>query len=170
MYTRLRQEADKCQFTDVDRELLTQIMTGCRSSNIRRRALERQLKLSELIELARSMEKSEERAGEQEDSTAAVRPVSSHVPQTKHKTQCRHYGYSYPHKGECPAKGKTYSKCHKVNHFAAVSRSSFKPRQSVKAVNVDNQNHSESDDDEVPCHLADEYMFALKSGALRKSP
>ena len=36
--------------------------------------------------------------------------------------------------------------------------------KSVKAVNVDNQNHSESDDDEVPCHLADEYMFALKSG------
>ena len=83
--TRLRQEADKCEFTDLDRELITQIITGCRSSSFRRRALERQLKLSELIELARSMDLSEERAGELEDSTAAVRRVSSHVPQTKYK-------------------------------------------------------------------------------------
>ena len=71
--TRLRQEADKCEFTDVDRELITQIITGCRSSKFRRRALEKQLKLPELIELARSLELSEERAGELEDGTTAVR-------------------------------------------------------------------------------------------------
>ena len=150
----LGQEADKCEFTDVDRELITQIITGCRSSKFRRRALEKQLKLAELIELARSLELSEERAGELEDGTTAVRWVSSqaHTPQSKFKkannsgkptdnkglqnktnqtpstsTQCGDCGYNYPHKGDCPAKGKICNKCHKLNHFASVCRVAANP-------------------------------------------
>ena len=38
-HTRLRQLADHCDFTDMDKEIKSQIVQGCKSSRIRRRVL-----------------------------------------------------------------------------------------------------------------------------------
>ena len=76
--TRLQKEAEKCQFTEVECELVTQIITGCWSGQLRRRALEKQTFLDTLIELARSLELSHERAdGVEADKVTQFHRVSS---------------------------------------------------------------------------------------------
>ena len=55
--TRLRQLAVNCNFTETERELKTQIIQGCASSRLRRKALsEPSMTLEKLIETARASE------------------------------------------------------------------------------------------------------------------
>ena len=55
-YTRLRQLASNCEFDKVDAELKSQIILGCKSSTLRRKALEDDKCLEDLLKLGRVSE------------------------------------------------------------------------------------------------------------------
>ena len=65
-YTRLRSLASTCKFPDKDRAILSQIVQGCSSSRLRRRALREDMTLERIVEEARALELSESRAIEME--------------------------------------------------------------------------------------------------------
>ncbi|XP_038063161.1 uncharacterized protein LOC119733867 [Patiria miniata] len=132
--TRLRQQAVKCDFSDIDRELKTQIIEGCTSKHLRRKSLEKDRNLTELLELARSLSLSESRAhdveadGSQTAVNKVAKPKRNFKKPTRHDTKppkrtCFYCGGSYPHKNQCPAKGHECSKCGKQDHFEKVCRS-----------------------------------------------
>ena len=54
--TCLRQKAEYCGCTDKDRELKSQIIQGCKSAKLRRKALQENLDLQKLLLTARTME------------------------------------------------------------------------------------------------------------------
>ena len=54
--TRLSQKAEYCRFTDKERELKSQIIQGCKSAKLRRKALQENLDLQKLLLTARTME------------------------------------------------------------------------------------------------------------------
>ena len=71
---------------------------------------------------------------------------------TKQCVKCRNCGGEYPHKGDCPAKGKTCNFCNKPNHFKSVCRSfkkqNDKPhlkQKSQKCAKVDTGDSSDDD-------------------------
>ncbi|XP_061176120.1 uncharacterized protein K02A2.6-like [Saccostrea echinata] len=59
-HTRLRQLAENCEFEDIDREIKSQVIQGCESSRLRRKALrEPDLTLQQILDSARAMEVSQ---------------------------------------------------------------------------------------------------------------
>jgi len=61
-HTRLRQLAHNCEFTENDREVKSQIIQGCQSTRLRRKALREDLNLETLLSSARALEISEKQA------------------------------------------------------------------------------------------------------------
>ena len=61
-HTRLRKLVKNCEFTDDDREIKTQIIQGCLSQRLRRRALRETMTFVQLIDYGRSFETSETQA------------------------------------------------------------------------------------------------------------
>ena len=127
-HTRLRKLARNCEFTDVDRELKTQIIQGCLSQRLRRLALRETMTLAQLLDYARSIETSETQARGTESKLQSE--TLQYVNKTNHQRfkkinkKCYRCNGIYPHVGRpCPAKGKTCNSCGKLNHFAAVCRS-----------------------------------------------
>ena len=114
--TRLRKLAKKCDFADSDREIQIQILAKCRSDYFRKRALEKERSLSNLLELARTIELAESRAKQISNATSscetvskltATRPKQGHTQITdSHNRQCYECGFDYPHESKCPAEGK----------------------------------------------------------------
>ena len=139
--TRLRQLATKCEFSDVDRELKTQIIEGCNSSQLRRKALEKDMSLTELLELARSLSLGASRAAEVEQEQSASASVNKvfkrHERKHKRKPEskssqpkssvtpkkCFYCGGDYPHRNGFPARGHKCLNCGKADHYAQVCRS-----------------------------------------------
>lgn len=58
-HTRLRTLAAYCEFHDMDNEILTQILQGCTSNHLRRRALREGYSLQQILSAARAQELSE---------------------------------------------------------------------------------------------------------------
>jgi hypothetical protein len=54
---------------------------------------------------------------------------NSNTDGSNDKEKCRNCGYDWPHRGKCPAKGNTCNKCHKMNHFESVCKSTSSPRE-----------------------------------------
>ncbi|KAK7091555.1 hypothetical protein V1264_009220 [Littorina saxatilis] len=71
-HTRLRALASTCEFHNNDQEILTQILQGCHSQRLRRRALRDNFDLDHLLAEARDLELSETRAVEIEGSVNAL--------------------------------------------------------------------------------------------------
>ncbi|XP_041471780.1 uncharacterized protein K02A2.6-like [Lytechinus variegatus] len=169
--TRLRKLAERCNFTDAERELKTQIIEGCLSSQLRRKALEKDRGLEEILELARSISLSETRTKEVEHvgraeanhlRTAAGKQKQSRSwgkakpkPTPDHKQQCYHCGGSYPHAKKCPAKGMT---CNAVCKSAEKSTKDQKKR--VKGGGKANALTSVEDAEETS---DSDYVFQLSS-------
>ena len=140
-HTRLCMLAKDCEFIDTDSEIKAQLIQSCTSSRLHRRALrEPEMSLEAMLNFGRTLEISEQQAeGIEQGATAAVNVLEhKHKPQNADQrgnrnfnTQCRNCGGRYPHKGDCPAKGKDCNACGKPKHFAKVCRSSQrKPAQS----------------------------------------
>ncbi|CAB4030059.1 Retrovirus-related Pol poly from transposon, partial [Paramuricea clavata] len=72
--TRLRQLAQTCDFTDVDKEVKSQIIIGCLSQRLRRQALRDNPTLKDLLAAGRAQERSEAQA---EAVEKGVSPVNS---------------------------------------------------------------------------------------------
>ena len=136
--TRLRKLAKKCDFADTEKEIQIQIVAKCRSNYLRKRALEKERTLSNLLELARTIELAESRANR--ISPGISMGVSSHDTVNKltgarskqrhtqnvnsHSMQCFKCGFDYPHENKCPAEGKECKACGQRNHFARCCRNS----------------------------------------------
>ena len=134
--TELRQLSKNCGFTDVDKEILSQVIQHCSSSRFRRRALrEPDKSLTEILDIGRTLELTDKHAASMEnESISAVRynknqqttrrdtPLShKETTQDRHsKKTCKNCGGAYPHSGSCPARGKTCNYCKKLNHFKRV--------------------------------------------------
>ena len=141
--TRLRKLAKKCDFADTEREIQIQILAKCRSDYLRKRALEKERSLSDLLELARTIELSETRAkrisaGAMSVSSStsetvskltdqSTRPKQARTPRKdsqRGKLTCYRCGFDYPHENRCPAEGKECRSCGLMNHFARCCRNS----------------------------------------------
>lgn len=173
--TRLRKLAERCDFADAEREITTQIIEGCTSSQLRRKVLEKNRSLEEILELARSLSLSDVRTREVENDgminnlhsrarTSGRSSKSAPKPKTKPKSSsslnCFHCGGSYPHQNVCPAKGKDCNNCGKPNHFSRVCQSKQKSRKdkpqksnpkshSHQANAMESANHDGEDSDYV---------------------
>ena len=134
-HTRLRQLALNCEFADTSKEVKAQIIQGCHSTRLRRKALRDDTYLTGLLSAARALELSEKHATEIEqsdrDSANAVRKSNQRRRnnprylqkqskfEPKKKTNCRNCGGEFPHASKCTALGKTCNFCRKMNHFAS---------------------------------------------------
>ncbi|CAC5368523.1 unnamed protein product [Mytilus coruscus] len=67
-HTRLRQLAANCEFTETSKEVKSQIIQGCHSTRLKRKALREYTTLGGLISSARALELSEKQATEIEQS------------------------------------------------------------------------------------------------------
>lgn len=139
-YTRLRQLSRNCEFIEVDDEIKSQLIMGCVSTKLRRKALSETMTLTKLLQCGRSQETAEDQATQMEgkELTATVnklvtkpkfssyrresKDISQHKASQQNK-KCYFCGGPYPHVKECPAKGKVCQQCKKIGHFAKVCRS-----------------------------------------------
>ena len=181
--TRLTLLADKCEFANKDTEIRRQIVQGCISSRLRRKALESDLTLDGLLKIARAMEQANLRINhsvQEEVKAVGPRDRSKKALQNSHSTQnrqtssqkCYFCGRAYPHEGVCPAKGKDCKKCGKSNHFAVVCRSSqakdekdSKEKKEKKKKPKKNLNQIRNDEDED----TEEYNFCISASSSRKN-
>ena len=121
-HTRLRTLSQTCEFNNTNFEIEQQILVGGTSSKLRKRALrDPNFKLADMLLEGRRDEQSKYQAKDIE----AKEPINAetHKVNTKKPSKCYNCGKQFPHKGECPAKGKTCNACGKSNHFAIVCRS-----------------------------------------------
>ena len=139
--TRLRKLASTCEFTDPNADIKSQIILGCSSSRLRRRALrESTLTLDQLLSHGRAMETAEKQATHIEQTNeesheinraqqqqSQQRPAQPNPRETNRSRKCFNCGNNYPHlDGICPAKGKACRLCQKMNHFARCCRSTHR--------------------------------------------
>jgi hypothetical protein len=181
--TRLLVLAEKCEFTNKDLEVKRQIVYGCVSNRLRRKALESNLDLDGLLKAARAMEQANQRM--QDSTTEEVKSVREKKFNFRNKKQgekgnksllpsarkCFCCGNEYPHDGVCPAKGKECQKCHKPNHFASVCRTKIRAKSDAKTHKTKGKKpwkkslytvHSDGDED------SEEYTYCI-TGSRQKS-
>ena len=182
--TRLRKLAKKCDFADSDREIQIQILAKCRSDYLRKRALEKERSLSNLLELARTIELAESRAKQISNATSscetvskltATRPKQGHTQNTdSHNRQCYKCGFDYPHESKCPAEGKECRACGQRNHFARCCRNTAENTSQKETHTKENEEFTGNSQDRSTVKLVDqaeqgsqmevnteEYVFAV---------
>lgn len=148
--TRLKRLATSCQFVDDEREIKTQIIQKCYSKELRRKALQKEMNLQELLGVARSFELCEEQANKLERSNKrkAVFTTNSQPKYKKHNLTCFRCGGKFPHiNGDCPAMGKKCNSCGRMNHFAKECKVK-KPFKNVAAVANSENVSTDSGEDE----------------------
>lgn len=149
---RLRIQANRCDFGEqLDTNIKDQITSGCSSSSLRRKILERDGSLDEIIKMARIIESVAEQQKVFGDGNAKNANDTGNAAQTAEvckienqrkdfrraplrqpnpNMECHRCGLK-GHKAsyeKCPAKGKSCNKCGKNDHFAkkCMTRSSEK--------------------------------------------
>ena len=193
-HTRLRQLSQNCSFTDVDKEIKNQIIVGCSSQKLRRKALREDPTLKNLLDAGRAEETSQIQAQfvEKQESSQNINAIKTgalekHNPSPRdmrkpqnqrqgsnyqrnfnkpHTSTCRNCGGIYPHARDCPAKGKECHSCKKTGHFAKVCRSTpkHKPYEHRNRVNNLSEQPSTSPHDVDP-----DYIFTLKNNSNSKT-
>ena len=151
-HLRLQQLAKTCVFKEKDAEIKSQIIRGCLSSRLRRKALREEISLKELLDHARASELSEMQALSIEKSlqpnfvnsdhnSEEVNKVSTRGNQNKfkpHKSfkpstkECYFCGGKYPHENKCPASDKKCNYCHKIGHFEKCCHSKSRDNSKSK--------------------------------------
>nr|XP_049699503.1 uncharacterized protein LOC110376634 [Helicoverpa armigera] len=143
---RLRQQALKCQFTDVDDNLIDQIIEKCSSEELRKKVLRagEKITLTEVITEANTLEVVERQLGDfsqkGKDTVSKIEIREKDKPFMKNnKKECFRCG-SWNHlayDAKCPAKGKICIKCKKVGHFQAQCRGTGQKRSHEEANKTD---------------------------------
>jgi hypothetical protein len=134
-HTRLRQAAATCDFADNDCEIKTQLIQTMRDSKVRKKALNTNMTLEQILVEARSNELTrvqnveiENQLGASSKSTPRL-SVNAIAATPRQKLKCFNCGGQYPHPGgieSCPARGKTCETCGKTNHFTKLCKSKGK--------------------------------------------
>ena len=183
--TRLRQLALNCDFSDVSRELKSQIIQGCRSTRLRRKALtDPTITLDNLVNLARAAEAADAHTSAMTSDTIPelvsrlkTHPSSSTTPHSrstgKNQSTCRNCGKLWPHAGgreDCPAFDKTCRGCSKRGHFFSVCRSSNTAGNSrtSPAPRPLRVNHLEKRDTDSESDV--EYLYAVRAHPMAAKP
>ena len=123
---------------DPKREIKSQLIQGCDSNNLRRKALSSPaMSLEQIVEVARATEAAKMYAAgiEKETQPLTVNKVMSDA-RSKHQSWqgdkketprkqavCHNCGQPWPHRGgrgQCAAYGKKCRNCGKLNHFSSV--------------------------------------------------
>lgn len=177
-YSRLRKLAATCEFTEIDKELKTQLIIGTNSEPLRKKGLkESKITLKDLLEAARTDEivEAQARAFKQngEQKAEAVNKIGNRGQSSSQNTKCRSCGGTFPHSNgrkSCPAYGRKCYNCSKMNHFAELCNSNPQPKQEKNKENEgqrkkkkkiknirSRQDNLESSDSEV-----DEVVFAVR--------
>ncbi|CAH2089953.1 unnamed protein product [Euphydryas editha] len=129
---RLRQQALKCQFTDVEDNLIDQIIEKCSSDELRKKILRagETITLTDVITEANTLEVVERQLSDfnRENKDQTVNKIDTQVEKktfiNNRKKECFRCG-SWNHLAsdvKCPAKGKTCNKCKKMGHFQSQCR------------------------------------------------
>ncbi|XP_050678468.1 uncharacterized protein LOC126974842 [Leptidea sinapis] len=129
---RLRQQALKCQFTDIDDSLIDQIIEKCSSEELRKKVLRagEKITLSEVINEANTLEVVERQLGDfsQKGKDQTIHKIDTQATEktfiNNRKKTCFRCG-SWNHlafDAKCPAKGKICIKCKKVGHYQSQCR------------------------------------------------
>ena len=175
-----------CEFADTSKEVKSQIIQGCHSTRLRRKALLRDdTDLTGLLSAARALELSEKHATEIEqsdrDSANAVRKSNQRRRnnprylqkqskfEPKKKTNCRNCGGEFPYASKSPVLGKTCNFCRKVNHFVKVCRSKRGRQNTINNARVNNLGNNESEiaySDTPDSSSDDDYVFGLREAML----
>ena len=181
-YTRLRMKAENCNFDAAKDEFIKdQIISGCLSDQLRSVCLEKDHKLTEILDLARSKEASKtfskmmkinDKSSVVGDKPETVNKVygkkkKGRNAQSKGMTSQNHsrdvkpgscyrcglMGHFSKDKS-CPAREKTCNKCQKKGHFATVCKTKMsKKKEAVNFTHTDGDKGSDSD----------EYAFSVRN-------
>ena len=135
--TRLRQQADLCNFAEQkDEHIRDQFIDKCKSDILRRQLLEkREVTLANALEIARAKEAAEKQAAKMVINKVAQSEVNmthskvKHYPKQQKESQgkkgkcfrCGREGH-YAKDRDCPARSETCRKCHKTGHFQSQCR------------------------------------------------
>ncbi|KAJ1100346.1 hypothetical protein NDU88_005432 [Pleurodeles waltl] len=146
-YTRPKELASTCTLPDEEDEIRAQSIQGCASSKLCERILqEPNMRMREILRLGHSQELSEagavhmeQAAPVQEESepvnavvTSSSKNKTTHSGARQKDRLCRWCGGSLSHPSGCPAQGKTYSACGKIDHFTKVCWSTPKTQPTLK--------------------------------------
>eukprot|EP00745_Piridium_sociabile_P029527 TRINITY_DN48507_c1_g1_i2.p1 TRINITY_DN48507_c1_g1~~TRINITY_DN48507_c1_g1_i2.p1 ORF type:complete len:283 (-),score=41.55 TRINITY_DN48507_c1_g1_i2:214-1062(-) len=93
--TRLRTMASLCDFRNADREILAQIIQGCSSTRLRRKALKDDMSLTNVLAEARALELSDARAAEIETVVAPATVHALYNPQRPSRPSGSQHGDSH---------------------------------------------------------------------------
>ena len=162
--TRLRQLSVNCGFESVNCEVKSQIIQGCTSTSLKRKAMRDDWTLEKLLENAKAAELAEPHsAAMNSDHSLANRvtrkPTHNGQKRTRPNRTCYNCGNSFPHRdAPCPAKDIKCYKCGKTGHFAKYckpmdTKKNGRPNKGEpRANNVSQDSHEEtpvpaSDDD-----------------------
>ncbi len=151
--TRLRLLSTFCEFADVNKEIVKQVIQTCTSKKLRRDLLKTDdIELTKLLKISRAHDTVEAQARlieqqgdidtlyvdmiktDRKSTNIHKYPYKNNYKPNKFsnkstkidsttKDTCYYCGRSYPHKGKCPAEGATCHSCGKSNHFSNVCRS-----------------------------------------------
>lgn len=136
-YARLMTLSKHCDFTDVDREIRSQIIQHTTMPTLRDKGLsDAALALTDLLALGRNLEATKLQSREMVSQPAVLtqpaavgsanqvsfKPRQIKQGQNKKKGQCMGCGGTCRDRTKCRAWGKSCNKCKKVNHFASVCR------------------------------------------------
>ncbi|MES9882663.1 MAG: RNase H-like domain-containing protein [Sedimenticola sp.] len=185
--TRLRQKANNCEFGNTDGEIKSQIIQGCTSTPLRRKALKDSMDLSALLLSARTMEIANRQAdkigsdlGHEKIHVVRRKSTKPAFPRQPERQQprffgakpprpastptsvCRSCGGLYPHQHGCPAYGKTCNYCKKPNHF--VSQCLRRKRRNRKITQIGNTEIGNTEsENEAESGQEEDYSFGVNA-------
>lgn len=157
--SRLRQQAAKCKFAELDKEIRDQVIAYCSSSELRKRLLEKgEISLSEVSKIAETWEVvtkqsellcSEKETTIKENINQVWKKNKNSLQKKVHKTgktqkgACYRCGSTEHFKNnlDCPAKDKKCARCDHIGHFKAQCKTKLKTRKSLNK----NVNHIEEE-------------------------
>ncbi|CAE1274094.1 unnamed protein product [Acanthosepion pharaonis] len=133
-YRKLKEAAAMCRFSDMDSEVISQLITGCLSEKVRQKGLmNSDISLHDLINYARTTETiaSHLQTMRLEDNiaTATTAPINKVADEQRQPSnyprqyQCRNCNGKYPHERgptSCPAFHTQCTYCGRWGHFTSV--------------------------------------------------
>lgn len=128
---RLRQQASKCKFVDLDDQLIDQITEKCNSEELRRKILKSgdDMTLNQIIIeanaleiVSRQLENFCNKGRTQDVNRIELKPRNKPLPKKRECFRCGSWNHLAAD-DKCPAKGKKCLKCEKIGHFKAQCKS-----------------------------------------------